>query len=93
MDKSNSLATAWIDGKPHKPGLYVIEWLNGGGLSVILATVERTWRNVSFGKPFGPDIPWKNYAIRRHLLIPETPFEKYHPTHYDDFGGSSEDRV
>lgn len=32
MDRSNSLATAWIDGKPHKLGLYVVEWLNGGGL-------------------------------------------------------------
>lgn len=78
----------WKNGPPTCPGLYVIEWMNGGGLAVYMVV----WQDgalylsdveVSLPKKGSEDM--SQWAIRRHCMLPQTPIDDTLRTYSEQF--------
>lgn len=81
----------WIDGKPTKPGLCVIEWRNGPTdpeVRMVAPLIDGKLYLLPFGVPDSKEpYPLDKSAITRHIYLPQPPGDgintDWHTTDFD----------
>lgn len=77
----------WISGYPTKPGLYVVEWTNAGGLAVYVVVRDKgeLWAyDCKFATSHNDPTLLSEWSIKRHFELPRTPRDEYNSEMYSE---------